>query len=164
MIRKPLFLLVALIATIALALSGCGVDGTGESDSNGLVIGGSDALEVTPEVGLYKTTLTRGDTTETTFHLETTTPVQKDLVVYVTYDNEDGEFIVIRSGNHQSEAFEFMVDETVVSTVTLQPDSERVKVHLPKLAKNTERIEVTIDYNFKKFPYTIKDGDSSVSR
>lgn len=166
MIRN-LFLLVAAIATTVFILGclGCGVDGTGEgTESNGLIIGGTDALEITPEVGVYKTTITKGDTTETSFHLETDTPVTKDLVVYVTYDNGEGEFIVIRSGDHQSEAFEFTVDEDTVSTVTVQPDSERVKVSLPKLAKNSEKIEVTIEYNFKKYPYMVKSADSSVSR
>lgn len=163
MIRN-LFTLVAIIATTAFALIGCGTDGSTKGADTGLVIGGTDALEATPEVGIYKTTITRGDSTETTFHVGTGAPVQKDLVVYVTYDNGDGEFIVIRAGEHQSEAFNFMVDDTQVSTVTLQPDSERVKVSLPKLAKNTERIEVTIEYNFKKYPYSIKEGDRSVSR
>ena len=165
MIRN-LFLLVAIIAT-ACTLFGCGTDGVTSSPSEGgLIIGGSETLEITPEVGIYKTTITKGDSTETSFHLETNLPVARDLVVYVTYDNgESGEFIVIRAGEHQSEAFEFMVDDDDISTVTVAPDSERVKVSLPKLAKNVgTRIEVTVDYNFKKYPYMVKTDDSSVSR
>ena len=164
MIRN-LFFLVAIVAAASFVLAGCGVEGTGDTGGdNGLIIGGTDALEVTPEVGIYKTTITKGDSSETTFHLEAETPVKKDLVVYVTYNNGEGEFIVIRDGYHQSEAFDFMIDDTEVNTVTLQPDSERVKVSLPKLAKNTEKIEVTVDYNFKKYPYVVKENDASVSR
>ncbi len=163
MIRN-LFFLVAIVATTFVL--GCGVEGneTTRASSSGLIIGGTESLEVTPEVGIYKTTVTKGDSSETTFHLEAETPVLKDLVVYVTYNNGEGEFIVIRDGHHQSEAFDFMIDDTEVSTVTLQPDSERVKVSLPKLAKNTEKIEVTVEYNFKKYPYVVKENDASVSR
>ena len=165
MIRKPFFLLVAFIATVTLALGGCGIDGTQQSSTDtGLIIGGTDALETIPEVGIYKTTVTRGDQVETTFQLETETPVTKDLVVYVLYDNGEGEFIVIRKGQYRSETFEFIVNDTVVNTVTLQADHERVKVSLPKLAKNSEKIEVTIGYNYKMYPYNLKETDVSVSR
>lgn len=164
MIRN-LFLLVAF-ATMSAAIIGCGIDGTTaeRQDSNGLVFGGTDVLDVVPEIGIYKTTVTRGDTTETTFHLESDVPVPRNLVVYVTYSENDGEFIVIKQGNDMSEAFDFMLDDDTVSTVTLQPDTERVKVSLPKLAKNTEKIEITVDYNFAKYPYTVDTSNSVVSR
>ena len=176
MIRNWLAFSLVVVAAMISAI-GCGT--TEESivggetgnvvSDNGLIIGDTDesSLGVTPEVGIYKTTVTKGVVTETSFHLETEHPVTADLVVYVSYNSggKDGEFIVIREGERQSEAFEFKIDddEDIVS-VAIAPHGDRIDVSLPKLAKNSERIEVTINYSFQKHPYEISSENGSVSK
>ena len=167
-------LLVALAALLAVfgGSIGCGTDSTTGNDiGNGLVIGGTGIMSgVVPEVGIFATKVVRGTETETSFHVEAINveSLESDLIVYVKYDNgESGEFVIIREGDYQSEAFEFQIEGKDVTSVAIAPHAERLSVQLPKLVKMNvggQRIEVTENYIFQHNTYAVDPENASASK
>ena len=163
-------LLVALLATMMLAVYGCGANDS-DTSKTGLVSGGTDVVAgETPEIALLKTIVTRGSDTEVSYHFESNMPLEDDLVVGIrvkTGDSVEGRVLVMPKGTYISEAFAF----DNATEIELVHHKDLLDFKWPMLAMNVEilpenfnyPVEVNRYFPFFRRPYTVSAENSRIT-
>ena len=166
MSAKLSFLLVALMAAVAIGIVGCGQN-DGSSSVDGIISGDTDDVMSgkTPVVSIAKTVTTSMNKTEISYHISSDVEVSTDLVIgleiRVGDNNTEGAILVMREGTNISEAFSFGDD---IQQVTLMEHAGLLSFKSTVAAINTEELSVDFtEYPLHQRRY-ILSGDRQVSR
>ena len=137
-----------LVALLVVAAIGCGQ--MDSSPTDGIISGDDDAMTgKTPEVSIFKTTMTGANETEISYHIKIDVEASVDLVVGLEVrigDTTEGSIVIIRQGTTTSEAFSFGDN---VQQVTLLEHEKLLSFKSTVAAINTAE---TLSVDFEKYP------------